>query len=516
MILLDNIQIIPHKSHYMPELNKKYKTTNTLNIGLLGILTNHKGQEIVRELVERIENEKLNIRIVLIGSSPQKIKSKVFKETGRYTRGAIPKLVLENDIDVFLIPSVWPETFSYTTDEIIMMGMPVMCFALGAPAERVAKYEKGIVLPDMSAEAILTAVKNEDIIQNAFSMRKKNKKVLFAVEEETFSSRYRVEHLREQLMNQGIASDCVMLQTATKMDMQVYSSVVIYRSSLHRQTEEIVKRAHKYHKKVFYDMDDYIFNYAEIRNLEFLSGKDYVDFETYTAGIRKSMDLCDAYIVSTENLRKAVENDFPGKEVVVNRNVASLEMLTISKGIEKEVDNSGKIILGYFSGSKTHDADFQCIKNVILDIMAQNERVHLLIGGQIELPAEFNNVYERIERFDFVDWRKLPALIAKADINLMPLEDTFFHACKSENKWMEAALVHVPTIASRNSELELAVEDGVNGCLCSTEEEWREKLGLLIDNDSFRKEIADHAHEKVLGRYTSFYVEPDIIKSLIY
>lgn len=512
---LDNIKIIPHKSHYMPELNKKYKTTNTLNVGLLGILTNHKGQEIVRELVRKIESEKLNIRIVLIGSSPQKIKSKVFKETGRYTRGAIPELVLENDIDVFLIPSVWPETFSYTTDEIIMMGMPVMCFDLGAPAERVAKYEKGIVLPDMSAEAILAAVKNEDIIQNAFSMRKKDKRVLFVVEEETFSSRYRVDHLREQLMHQGIASDCVMLQTAAKMNMQVYSSIVIYRSSLYRQTEEIVKSAHKYHKKVFYDMDDYIFNYAEIRNLGFLSGKDYADFEAYTAGIRKSMDLCDAYIVSTENLRKAVEKDFPGKEVVVNRNVASLEMLTISKGIEKEVDNSGKIILGYFSGSKTHDADFQRIKNVILDIMARDARVHLLIGGQIELPTEFNNVYERIERFAFVDWRKLPALIAKANINLMPLEDTFFHACKSENKWMEAALVHVPTIASRNSELELAVEDGVDGYLCSNEEEWREKIELLVNNETLRKQIADNAHERVMCRYTSYFLEEKMIDLLV-
>lgn len=512
---LGNIRVIPHKTNYVPELNKKYKTTNTLNIGLLGILTNHKGQEIVRELVQKIEKEKLNIRITLIGSSPQKINSPVFKETGRYTRGSIPKLVLENDIDAFLIPSVCPETFSYTTAEIMEMDMPVMCFNLGAPAERVARYEKGIVLPDMSIDTILATLKDEEIIQNAFSMKRRNKKVLFVVEEETFSSRYRVDHLREQLLCQGIASDSVRISAALKMDMQPYSSIVIYRSSLYRQTEEIVKRAHKYHKKVFYDIDDYIFNYTGIRNLGFLSGEDYVDFEAYTVGIRKSMDLCDAYIVSTENLRKAVEKDFPGKEVVVNRNVASLEMLTISKGIEKEYYGDEKIVLGYFSGSKTHDADFQRIKNVILDIMAQDARVHLLIGGQIELPSEFNKVYERIERFAFVDWRKLPALIAKADINLMPLEDTFFHACKSENKWMEAALVHVPTIASRNSELELAIEDGVNGYLCNNEEDWRKKMKLLINEEILRKQIATHAHEIVVQRYTSFWVEREVIEALV-
>ena len=512
---LDNIRVIPHKISYMPELNKTFKTTNTLNIGLLGILTNHKGQGIVRELVKKIEKDKLDIRIILIGSSPQKIHSPAFQETGRYTRGSIPRLVLENDIDVFLIPSVWPETFSYTTAEIMEMGMPLMCFNLGAPAERVAEYEKGIVLHDMSIDTILSTLKNEEIIQNAYSKKRRNEKVLFVVEEETFSSRYRVDHLREQLLCQGIDSDSAMISVALKMDMQSYSSIVIYRSSLYRQTEEIVKRAHKYHKKVFYDMDDYIFNYAEIRNLGFLSGEDYVDFEAYTVGIRKSMDLCDAYIVSTENLRKAVEMDFPGKGVVVNRNVASLEMLTISKGIEKEYYDDEKIVLGYFSGSKTHDADFQRIKNVILDIMAQDARVHLLIGGQIELPSEFNKVYERIERFDFVDWRKLPALIAKSDINLMPLEDTFFHACKSENKWMEAALVHVPTIASRNSELELEIEDGVNGYLCSNEGEWRNKLELLVNSKTLRKQIANNAHEEVMRRHTSFFVEKEVIGALV-
>lgn len=512
---IDNIKVVPHQIPYIPVLEKKYKTTHTINIGLLGILTKHKGEKVVRELVREIEKKKLNIRLILIGSCPQKIDSPVFKETGRYSRGALPRLVLQNDIDVFLISSVCPETFSYTTDEIIHMGMPVMCFDVGAPVERVSAYERGIVLPDISIQTILKTIETNTVIQEYANKPNRNKRVLFVVEEVTFSSRYRVSHLREQLLCQGIASDIVLLSNAGKISMHPYENIVIYRSSAYKQTEEVVKKAHKLGKKVYYDTDDYIYDYEAIHNLGFLSGKGYENFQEYSKNIQKSMELCDAYIVSTENLRNVIEKDFPEKSVIVNRNVASMEMLTISKGVEKQ-RNKNKIVLGYFSGSKTHDADFHKIKDIILDLMDKNEKVHLLIGGQIELPPEFNMVYERIERFDFIDWRKLPALIAKADINLMPLEDTFFHACKSENKWMEAALVQVPTIASWNSELELAIADGVDGELCRNEDEWRGKLQRLVDDETFRQQLAKAAHEKVLERYTTFSVEQDVVDALIH
>ena len=51
----------------------------------------------------------------------------------------------------------------------------------------------------------------------------------------------------------------------------------------------------------------------------------------------------------------------------------------------------------------------------------------MLVAGQIELPAEFNAVKDQVETFKFVSWQELPHLIAKADINLMPLENSIFH-----------------------------------------------------------------------------------------
>lgn len=224
------------------------------------------------------------------------------------------------------------------------------------------------------------------------------------------------------------------------------------------------------------------------------------------------MTLCDGYIVSTLSLKKVIEEQFPGKMVVINRNVASMEMTIASLTVDKV--EKDYITLGYFSGTKTHNDDFESIKEELLDIMRKNVNVHLLIGGQIELPAEFNEVKDQIETFKFVAWQDLPQLIAKADINLMPLENMMFHECKSENKWMEAALVNVPTIASWNNELATVIKDGVDGFLCKNSEEWTNKLQQLVKNENLRKQIAHDAHERVMKEYMTDDVESEVFKIL--
>ena len=56
---------------------------------------------------------------------------------GKYSRPQLPGLLEKYGVSVILIPSVWPETFSFTTSEALLLGYPVICFDIGAQAERV-------------------------------------------------------------------------------------------------------------------------------------------------------------------------------------------------------------------------------------------------------------------------------------------------------------------------------------------------------------------------------------------
>ena len=100
----------------------------------------------MRELVNHIENHQLAAKVILFGEIDIAISSASFEVTGRYDIGCLESLILEKKIDVFLLPSIVPETFSFTAEEIMQMGFPLIVFNLGAPAERVRSYRLGKVI----------------------------------------------------------------------------------------------------------------------------------------------------------------------------------------------------------------------------------------------------------------------------------------------------------------------------------------------------------------------------------
>lgn len=128
---------------------KIYDPNNSVNmtiIGILGGINEAKGANIVKKLVSYIDENKLNAKVVLIGEISVPIDSYSFEMTGRYEKKDLPEIVKTLNITKFFIPSIWPETFSYTTDEIMQMGYPLIVFDLGAPSERVKEYELGTVI----------------------------------------------------------------------------------------------------------------------------------------------------------------------------------------------------------------------------------------------------------------------------------------------------------------------------------------------------------------------------------
>ena len=298
---------IPHSVSYMPKLQKTHKITSTLNIGILGVLSEHKGAGIVKEMLDYIEKKQLDIHIVLIGYLDEqvKIENKRFIVTGRYSVGELPKKIYQYDIDVFLIPSIWPETFSYTTQEIMEMNIPVAVFNIGAPAERVKNYDKGIVLSVISGETAVKEIvdfkeKNELPVVH-------NDKILFVAEYISFSSRYRVEHLAEQLLYRGITSDFIEVKDVDISKINEYNRLIIYRCRENEKLDQIIQAFHHTGKKVLYDIDDYIFNYEAIKEFDFLKDDEYKDFDKYSAKIRACMDQVDSFITSTNCMKKGIQ-----------------------------------------------------------------------------------------------------------------------------------------------------------------------------------------------------------------
>lgn len=498
---VEKIIIRPHDCSYMIPIEKKYKRSEEIVIGILGILSYHKGLEIIKKIVTMIEEQNLRVRVVLIGYSLERIDSKFFYETGEYKISELPRRVIENDIDVFFIASLCPETFSYTAEEVMKMELPIVSFDLGASAERIKNYKKGEIIKEIDAKKALDTVM-ETAIEYRLPMRDIIKqKILILIESYTFSTRYRMDHLSEMLQLQGFIVEILYFDEFKECNSSNYKKVILYRLPYSIRLCAFINKCNNHGIPVVYDIDDYIFNYSAIQDLGFLKDVEYRNFKEYSTNIYKAMQLCDVYLTSTETLATQIKTFFKRK-VCVLRNVASMELEILSRiALENKQSGRQNIILGYFSGSKTHNKDFQQIEDIILDIMKSNKRVFLKIGGVLELSKKFELVEKQIIRIPFMNWKKLPEQIAGIDINLMPLEDTIFHTCKSENKWMEAALVNVVTIASENIELKNIIRHEIDGILCKTKDDWEKQLKKLITNKEYRIQIAKQAHIRVNDEY---------------
>lgn len=514
------LTMVGHKVEYAFPVHKETKTTDTLNIGLLGVMAIHKGGELVEALLREIEERRLNIRIKLIGyTDGVNFKNHpAFEETGKYQAAQLPKLIYENDIDIFLISSVWPETFSYTAEEIIKMGLPIAAFDLGAPAERIRRYEKGLILEQKDAAFVLEQIRSFTKDQLRLpATRVHYKKVVYVAEYISFSSRYRMEHMQEELLYQGVQGELWKTSALPKrIPWEEIAAVVVYRCRYREPLKSFLEEAKRHQIPLLYDIDDYIFDYNEIKDLPFMGSREYQNFETYSGLICRCMEECQTLLVSTEHLKEGAEKAFPEKKVYVNRNVASAEMLILSALAQnRKRRNTDRLVLGYFSGSNTHSRDFEIIADVLLEFMKKQENACLKIVGCLELPEGFSQVKDRIIRVGFMEWQELPDAIASVDINLMPLEDSFFHACKSENKWMEAALVKVPTIGSYNEEIANATAPGENILLCRTKAEWMQALEQLAESRETRESMAQRAFDYVVEHKTTLKKNKGLLEAVM-
>lgn len=150
-------QLIPHQVSWIKRKCKKATRKKWLNIGILGHLALHKGSNIIQNLFK----ESLNLpwHFYYFGDFHSNEKYENLTLCGAYERCNLVSIIEERDIDIFIFPSICPETFSYTVEEIMLMDKPLICFNLGAQAERVSKYHKGYIADNMSVKALQDALR---------------------------------------------------------------------------------------------------------------------------------------------------------------------------------------------------------------------------------------------------------------------------------------------------------------------------------------------------------------------
>lgn len=321
--------------------------------------------------------------------------------------------------------------------------------------------------------------------------------------------RYRVQHQMEQLRANNIESDEVFYPYLDLEFVRNYRVFIFFRCPYTDEIGRFIKSAKELNKVVLYDIDDLVIDtkYTDtIKYLETMDREERDAYDRHVCSMQSVLRMCDAVITTTERLGEELSHYCP--KVFINRNTASEKMLSLSEKAYQKTRNSkdtGKVKLGYFSGSITHNDDFILILPAIARIMKEYSCTELHIVGILDIPKELKEFEGRIIAHPFVEWEDLPQLIASVDINLAPLETSIFNEAKSENKWVEAALVRVVTVASNVGAFQKMIKPDKTGILCNSTEEWYEQLKQLITDEKKRTEIANAAYEYCRNQCVTLY-----------
>ncbi len=357
--------------------------------------------------------------------------------------------------------------------------------------------------------------------------------------------RYRVDHQMEQLMAAGMSVLKVEAADVEEELLRHGRVFVIFRCPVTDAVRDFIAQAKKLNKRVIYDIDDLVIDTVYTDQIPFVAKMAPADKALYDDGVKRmgeTLSLCDCAITTTEALADELRKYVP--RVYVNRNTASMTMVDYSEiavyrrdllpnilpgdvpAKDKKMYKlacqraakkaaSGEVRLGYFSGSITHNSDFDLIKDALVKVMDENPNVTLMIGGELDVTSELNRFGKRVVTFPFCDWRRLPKHISTCDINLAPLEDTLFNRAKSENKWVEAALVKVPTLASNVGAFAQMIQDGETGFLCeNTQDAWYEALTRLVKDAELRARVAEKAY-KYCGENCTTVGAAKVIRDII-
>ena len=139
----NRVKMIPHAKSSLPGKIGPVDFSNPPVIGVIGNIGHPKGARVIEQL------GKLGAyRIVILGDFSEKENPPAnIVCHGPYEKKELPGLIEQYGINLGFVPSIWPETFNFVTDELISIGLPLIAFDIGAHAERIEAYQLGRVLP---------------------------------------------------------------------------------------------------------------------------------------------------------------------------------------------------------------------------------------------------------------------------------------------------------------------------------------------------------------------------------
>ena len=236
-------------------------------------------------------------------------------------------------------------------------------------------------------------------------------------------------------------------------------------------------------KKFIYDFDDAIWlpNYSE-SNARFHRLKSY-------GKIKRIMKWAHIITAGNEYL-KNYALQFNDNVQVIPTTIDLKNHHTVATKQEKEIVNIG------WTGTHT-------TMNYLEEIIPVLKKLEEKYAFTFTVISNEKPSFE-LRSLNFVKWNKSTEIndLAQFNIGVMPLLPNKWSEGKCGFKGLQYMALEIPALMSPIGVNKEIIEDGVNGFLCATAEEWQEKLTILLTDKKLRTSIGKKGKETVSQQYS--------------
>ena len=220
--------------------------------------------------------------------------------------------------------------------------------------------------------------------------------------------------------------------------------LVVCRAPYTPRVAALITRAKALGKRVLFDIDDLVFDerYAHLVLETIDEPVDEEHLQLWFGRIGRlgaTLCLCDGVITTNGFLAERVQQfaQLPTWVIPNFLNTAQLELSTRIRRARGSSDPSwaDRVRFGYFSGTPTHNRDFEIVAPALARILHEDPRAALRLVGFVPETGPLEGYRERIETLPWQDFLNLQIAIGEVDVNLVPLRDNMFTNCKSDLKY---------------------------------------------------------------------------------
>jgi len=192
-----------------------------------------------------------------------------------------------------------------------------------------------------------------------------------------------------------------------------------------------------------------------------------------------------------------------------NQNVSTIPT-TIDTDKYKPVnieDASGPVVIGW-TGSHSTVQHLDTLRSALAKL-AQRESIRLRVIGTP------NYQIEGVE-FETIMWRSETEVedLSAVDIGIMPLPDDNWARGKCGAKALQFMAMGIPTVCSPVGVNTDIIQDNENGLIANSEDEWIEKLSLLIRSRELRARLGKAGRQTIEQRFSAAVQAPRVYEVL--